>query len=495
MIATRLPYPSAARRYERRVESVFGGVRAARVFESKRQPEAPSGRGAPASTRPAPVHYSDELELQARWFAGEFGRRFSTPAGEPVEIIQFGHWNRSAGPDFTEAVVRVGERRLSGAIELDTDVRDWEYHGHGVNRAYDEVVLHLFVRLPERVTFFTRNSSHREVAQAELDLGRFEATRSVMGFVPEAKLGRCAAPLESMDPENVATLVTAAAQFRLQRKAKRFQAIEAVHGREQALWIGVAEALGYRHNTLPMAVLAQRFPIARLRCDFSNSEREALLSGAAGFIDGGTFDAGVDTRAYVRGVWDGWWKLRPDHELGPERALSWTLSGLRPLNHPQRRLAALIELAHRWPEFLQTLPEKAVDDGRWVKTVHAFLCSLSHEYWSRHYTLRSRSADKGMALVGRDRAHDIIGNVVAPIALGERRDLWEQFTALPASLDNQSLRRARLRLFGQNEALAKVHTRNFFQQQALLQIYRDFCLVDDSACASCPFPEQLAQWR
>src|SRR5436305_2087413 len=47
----------------------------------------------------------NELELQARWFAGEFGRKFRTLAGEAVEIVQFGFWNREAGPDFQNAVV------------------------------------------------------------------------------------------------------------------------------------------------------------------------------------------------------------------------------------------------------------------------------------------------------------------------------------------------------------------------------------------------------
>jgi hypothetical protein len=43
----------------------------------------------------------NELELQARWFAGEFGRKFQTVAGESVEIVQFGFWNREAGPRFS----------------------------------------------------------------------------------------------------------------------------------------------------------------------------------------------------------------------------------------------------------------------------------------------------------------------------------------------------------------------------------------------------------
>ena len=51
-----------------------------------------------------------EIELQARWFAGEFGREFTTTSGEPVTIVQFGLWNRESGPDFAEAAVS-----LSGA--------------------------------------------------------------------------------------------------------------------------------------------------------------------------------------------------------------------------------------------------------------------------------------------------------------------------------------------------------------------------------------------
>jgi hypothetical protein len=437
----------------------------------------------------------DELELQARWFAGEFGRRFSAPSGEPVEIIQFGHWNRAAGPDFTDCVVRVGKRQLSGPIEIDLDARDWEHHGHGSNPAFDDVVLHLFLRQPEGITFFTRNSQHREITQAELDLGRFDSTRSVAGFVPEARLGRCAAPLESMAPEQIADLLSAASQFRMQKKARRFEAIAAVQGREQALWTGVAEALGYRQNRLPMAVIAQRFPIRRLR-KFPVADAEALLFGVSGFISGDMLidrPASEQAKRYVRELWDRWWQLRPDHELGPERALQWSLSGSRPLNHPQRRLAALAKVARHWPDFLSVLDSES--ERCWRMALQSLLTGWHHRYWSRHYTLRSKTADHAMALIGRDRVHDLVGNVVVPIVYGDRPELWSEFVALPAALDNQSLRRARLRLFGRNIKAARHFSRRYFQQQALLQIYRDFCLEDRSECADCPFPEQLAQWR
>ncbi len=48
-----------------------------------------------------------ELELQAHWFAGDFGRDFQTTAGDAVRIVQFGVWNREAGPAFAEAAISI----------------------------------------------------------------------------------------------------------------------------------------------------------------------------------------------------------------------------------------------------------------------------------------------------------------------------------------------------------------------------------------------------
>ena len=61
-------------------------------------------------------------------------------------------------------------------------------------------------------------------------------------------------------------------------------------------------------------------------------------------------------------------------------------------------------------------------------------------------------------------------------------------------LDNQKVRRASLRLFGEGER-GDLFQKRLFQQQGLLQIYEDYCLEDDSACEDCPFPEKLKEWR
>src|SRR5437868_11583337 len=107
----------------------------------------------------------NELELQARWFAGEFGRNFVSTEGEKVEVIQFGTWNRESGPDFRHAVVRIGDSApAEGSIEIEVLDRSWETHGHSANPAFEDTVLHVFFKRSER-QFFTRTFSNRNVAQ------------------------------------------------------------------------------------------------------------------------------------------------------------------------------------------------------------------------------------------------------------------------------------------------------------------------------------------
>ena len=54
-----------------------------------------------------PLRTPSELELQARWFAGDFGRSFVSTRGNHIDIVQFGSWNREAGPDFSNAAISV----------------------------------------------------------------------------------------------------------------------------------------------------------------------------------------------------------------------------------------------------------------------------------------------------------------------------------------------------------------------------------------------------
>jgi len=152
----------------------------------------------------------------------------------------------------------------------------------------------------------------------------------------------------------------------------------------------------------------------------------------------------------------------------------------------------LTELVHRWRKFARLLPLKEIPTN-WPKRVHEFLSEMEHAFWSRHYTLRSKPVATPLALIGKDRVNDILGNVLFPIAVARDREQWDAYIRLPGSVDNEKLRRAVLRLFHDRPGVEKL-AKAYYRQQALLQIYEDFCLEDHSECADCPFPEQLSQW-
>lgn len=425
-----------------------------------------------------------ELELQSRWFAGDFGREFTAVSGEQIEIVQFGVWNREAGPDFSDAAIRInGSAPIRGTIEFDLADRSWETHGHATNPAFDDAILHVFVDQSDRA-FFTRTKSNRNVPQVRVDPATLPDKFSAN--VPLARPGRCQAPLNDLPEEKLENIITAASQFRLQRKAARLKNIIETHGRDAALFQEVAGALGYKQNKLAFTLLAQRLPLASLRK--MPDDIEAMLFGVAGFL--GAPDLGEfrdDTRIYLRQLWERWWPHRDSVQRLILPAKLWRLGGARPLNHPQRRLGALATLAREWPAFLRAIARRDA-----TKTA-AFFAELRHPFWNFRYTLTSAPDAREMAIVGESRVADIVANVLLPYFAAEGADVWPAYEKLPARLTNRRLEIGATRLFGSDPRRPRF-TKTIAQQQGLLQIYEDFCLQDNSDCAQCPFPEQMQRW-
>jgi hypothetical protein len=434
-----------------------------------------------------------ELELQARWFAGDFGKHFISTAGDEIEVVQFGTWNREAGPDFRDAAIRInGRDPIRGCIEIDLLDRSWETHGHATNPAFDETVLHVFVERSDR-EFFSRTKSNRNVSQVQIDPAVLPEAFSVN--IPLARAGRCQAPLKGLPEERVRNVLDAAAQFRLRQKAARIRHKIESRGRDEVLFQELAAALGYKENKLPFTLITQRLPLKSLR--EATADIESMLFGVAGFLQTADLDVyKKSTREYVRQLWDRWWP----HRDGLQRLILpgkiWRLSSTRPLNHPQRRLAALAVLARDWPRLQRASGKTSVGAAK------KFFQTLDHPFWSFHYTLTSKAASKKMALIGEARVADILANVLFPFWLAHDLDssaslaknVWAEYTKLPAQLSNRRLETGATRLLG-NDPRRKQFLKTVANQQGLLQIYEDFCMQDNSDCAQCPFPEQMKRWQ
>jgi len=434
---------------------------------------------------PADQELPHELRLQALWFSGQLGRTFMDQSSDVVEVVQFGEWNHSQGPDFLNTVVRIGTELHRGAIELERSSSDWELHRHHLNSSFDQVVLHV-VFVSEGKERFTRTSQNKHVARVVIpdSVWRSALSMPVTDVLP-VHIGRCYEPLSEMSDIAVNSLMEEAVMCRMKQKAlKKSRVIDAL-GWDEWLWQSIAQTLGYRANQLQMELLAQRLPVKTLLESVTASE--SLIYGVAGFLSADLHDhAEGETRGYLRNLWETWWLHRVDYELIPERRLDWSLAAIRPVNHPQRRLAALTKIVSEWKLF----SELCRDGGDVVE----FFQRMNHPYWSFHYTLKSKRSKRELALVGQNRVVDFqINHLMPDLLAGGDISAWANFKKLPAQVVSSKVRNASLRLFGETPR-RKLYLKKAWQHQALIQIYQDFCLQDISDCQQCPFPEQLAQW-
>lgn len=68
---------------------------------------------------------------------------FKDIEGNPVEIIQFGKWNKDAGPDFLDSKIKINGLVLAGNIELHIRSSDWIFHNHSQDPNYQNIILHV----------------------------------------------------------------------------------------------------------------------------------------------------------------------------------------------------------------------------------------------------------------------------------------------------------------------------------------------------------------
>jgi hypothetical protein len=412
----------------------------------------------------------NELAWQARWFSGCCGRKFTTGDGRSATILDFGEWNHEAGPDFVRATVRIGDDARSGAIEVDLDASGWETHQHATNADYENVVLHVVVRRAHR-QHFSRTASHREVPQ--VCLADHPTTAAEWDAAAPARPGRCVSPLQKLPRDSLLELLAEAAQRRMERKALSLASMIEARGEDSALFESVAVALGYKHNKLPFRILAQRVPMEAAR----SKTGEALLYGLSGFLEQPP-PSMAGARDDISRLWSLWWKNRAGCAAAVLPRSAWRMAGIRPANHPLRRLGAMAAIARQWKRVRPALEQAD------LPALQKLLGELAHPFWSFHTTWNSPRRNSPLALIGPDRIREIFANVALPFALATgRAPEWQDS---PAGAMNSSLRIVGARLFG--GSIPRGLARTLAVQQGLLQIYSDFCLNSYDECVQCTFP-------
>lgn len=259
-----------------------------------------------------PISLSERV-VQRIWLRQDFCREnLRTQCGRSLVVRKPGQWNLQEGPDFKDAVLEIDGERVDGDVEIHFYPGDWFDHGHEADPAFDRVVLHVVVfddgSRPAFTSLGAQPLAFTLLPQLERDLESHAMDDALLALERRDHMDLLEFYLGLAPAARVAELQDHA--FNRWRQKRRYaqQRLDRL-GWPHAAHEAMLEVLGYRRNRAPMIQLAQRFAMQSMR----ETPAEDLFNAVG----------------------------------------DWKLAGLRPANHPRRRLEqyrALLLAKPNWPE-------------------------------------------------------------------------------------------------------------------------------------------------
>lgn len=431
------------------------------------------------------THPASETELQGVWQAQRFSHdNLRTVEGQPLVIHNPGVWNHGEGPDFRAAELSFNGRRVRGDIEIHFSPQDWQRHGHHGDRRYEGVILHV-ICAPEGSPPLTQTARGRGVPHLNLG-GLVQGDTALRECSSPPLAGRCIERTLPREGEALKQYLKIAGETRLLERARRMgPQIEAL-GPEAVLYRELAYGHGlHRHRDVFRSVAAA-LPYERAR---QLAREHPLLLEAAYFQLTGRLnpECGGDRCGRLRALREAQLPgLRP---LAVEMAV-W---GVRPLNHPERRLGALAGLVAATADtgLLRCLERcwEAPDSAVCNRSAFEALFPAPPEYWLRHCRLGGPPLVAPAAVCGEGLRRAILGNAVLPFtvawarALGRpalERQALALFRALPREATNRVVETMLARVVRPGHKLRL----DFQMQQGLLHMQGHWC-GPNPTCEGC----------
>lgn len=409
----------------------------------------------------AGTHVMNEALLQFIWQHSLYNASgLHTTMGEPLVVVWPGRVNTDAGPDLSEAKIKVGDTILVGNVELHVRTSDWHKHGHQNDAAYRNLALH--------VVF-----DHDAPA-----IGGNIPTLELKGHIPAEVIARYSGLMHDAGKLPCGTQHTVVREITKEGWMSRLLAerweqkladwdimlSNSADDWRNLLYWRMAANFGFKTNATPFLMLARSLPLnvpTRHKDDLI--QLEALFFGQAGMLDG---DLSDDHPRALQKEYD---HLRKKYKLKPIPAELWKFMRMRPVNFPTIRIAQFAALVHRSVHlFSQIIESHTVADIRPLLDVKA------SEYWDTHYRFDVAHEKPFPKALGKTSIENIIINTIAPIqflyaARQGSADMQERALQLletvPAETNHITT------LWEEHDWKAE----NAAGSQALIQLYNNYC--------------------
>lgn len=263
-----------------------------------------------------PFSVSERL-IQKIWNNQEFSTdSLRTQMGDTLTVLDPGKWNTNEGPDFLGARLEIKGQEVFGDVEIHFYAQDWLAHGHQADEHFDRVVLHVLLFAPDDSNSGVVKSNGAEpetlvlLPYLERDLESYALDAALLELESQDAADWVLEFHETPMAERL-SLLDAASESRWLQKVEYARTRLGAGDWSEVCHQWIMEVLGYMRNRAPMTRLALSHPLDT----FADKSVDMLYASE-----------------------------------------SWKLNGLRPANHPRKRLEQykqLVELRPDWPEHLK----------------------------------------------------------------------------------------------------------------------------------------------
>ncbi len=414
-----------------------------------------------------------ESFLHYVWQMQYFDKRLlQTIDNEEIEIYSAGIHNTNAGPDFTNARIKIGSIDWVGSVEIHIKSSEWINHQHEQDKAYDNVILHLVWQHDKVIQRSDKTILPTMELRGRVDESLIHTYRKLINSSFSIPCGRS---LSAVDDLIKLSMMEKVMMERLERKAEEVVALykQNENNWEETFYQLLARTFGFKINAEPFFQLAKSLPLKTLLKQGDKHEQiEALLFGQAGFLEAPKGD-----EYYL--------KLRREHQLLSQKyslqqlkmsKSQWRFLRLRPGNFPSLRLAQLGAIIHHRQNLFSKILE--YED---LKSLTDLFTVQPSDYWLSHYQFTKTSRSQWHTM-GQATIESIIINTVVPVWVAYGKMVDEQrfidravniLQQLPAE-ENKITRTWKD---------AGISTHSSFDSQALIELFNNFCQKKN--CLNC----------
>lgn len=399
-----------------------------------------------------------------------------TKSGIEIQILKPGDLNKDSGPDFFNAKIRIDNLILAGNIEIHIKTSDWLKHRHQINKAYDNIILHVVYEHDKEIEQNTKNKVEILELKSLITEKTLNKYRKLV-FTKE-KLP-CQGQLKTITDLKFLSWIDRMAIERLEIKTKRIQNLfnSYHHDYTQTFFTILIRNFGFKVNAVPFELIAKQLSVHFLLKHADNLlQLEALLLGISGLLDA------QSKNKYIQSLQNEFEFLKDKYNLIPLNHTIFKFSKLRPANFPNIRLVQLAKLIYINSDLL-IAPQKLKSYNQIKKALQINLSG----YWLNHYNLNSDPVKKELGF-GKESIENIIINTFAPFYFFYSKKLSKPEFGISAIelLNNCSFEiNSKTKLYSDKKNILKTAS----DSQALINLYDEYC--SKKKCLNCAIACEL----